>query len=731
MRATLTRARSELRAGAASSTADFAPVPVPSSSSSSSSTFADHAVVAGALDGLSLSSSSSSNGIAALRTLRDRFRAAVDAFGHNVADRSPVESALDVLLETYEAFRHYAAPHCTLFGLYARLSAGALDGAAPGRTPVETTFRRLLYPVVVREANAVHPSSSSFPAGGSGGKILLTGVRGVGKTTLLTAAEIAATLLCDHCLVVHLNYEARVGPAPLPVPPSVAVAEAARMRFSDWPAADSSRELDMEWVVDQLTARGGWLLLLVDELQDVYVEHFATQGRMIAQQLLFVGKHARHFAVASSSSAQMERLAFKHAQLCLQRPWLASFPDLNHHVFAPHRLAPIRDRGQFALLVRKNPRLQSVLAEHGVDALFARTGGVGRLLDRFVDGDWGDDDAWFKNYADEIAARHTFALIMSHLFFQETKSLAASSRPAALPSPRALRAVTFATIRRYGRDAGETESIEDLIASFVDRGLLCPASTDPNAYELLLPGALPFLVHRRHHPESPDFRSLTAFRAVFMDWEGHGSAGASCEPHVRRWLCRHREDLVPPFDERYVHVANPLVMRASKGAQAAPLLPWPAWEQCHGLFGVTNETGIDGLGLEPQVLPPDNIPRMALTLVQIKLGELSDDNTITAGRSFTSTNTSGDLRAMIGAACRGLNKLMTAWVGAPTIVSLRFILVTSKTLNAAAHDLVATGLGTAELQLPCSMSLDVVEGSDFKRLIPREWRSDLGLAALA
>ena len=103
MRSMLARVRSELRMGTDpdSNAAVHAPSESASVSSAPASASAAESAVAGALDELSLSS----DRIAILKTLRDRFRAAIDAFGNNVADRSPVECALEVMLDTYEAFR--------------------------------------------------------------------------------------------------------------------------------------------------------------------------------------------------------------------------------------------------------------------------------------------------------------------------------------------------------------------------------------------------------------------------------------------------------------------------------------------------------------------------------------------------------------------------------------------------------------------------------------------------
>jgi len=126
---------------------------------------------------------------------------------------------------------------------------------------------------------------------------------------------------------------------------------------------------------------------------------------------------------------------------------------------------------------------------------------------------------------------------------------------------------------------------------------------------------------------------------------------------------------LPAYDSRYLHVGtSELVMRREKNADSQQL-PWPEWRELFGTFGLINETGIDGIGLEP-VVRDDQIPRMKATLIQIKLGALSMVATITPGLRFNITKFTTELKAMIGAACAGLKNLRKVWKGDPEIVEL-------------------------------------------------------------
>ena len=659
----------------------------------------------------------------ALREQRARFRAAIDAYAKDPADRSPIAGAAAIMSDVYDLFRRHS-PHA-LPALYVGLCAPDGSAIVSPPSPVEEALRVVLGPVFQREARAFYRFPTTL---GTGGKVLLTGVKGIGKTTVLYMAEIVATLLCDRCLVVYLNYETETNPQPRL--PSVAVCAAARARYPDWPASDASREEDMAWAGIELSRRGVWLLLLVDELQEVYKEECANAGARIVRQLLVVAKeHSNNFAIVSGSSSSVQRLAFQQDDICQQRSWVRNYPNLNHTVFVPMPMLPIRNRDHFGAVVRRDPALVTLAAARGgEDALFARTGGVGRLLNSIANAGWGDDKTVFHEYETEAAKDGAFSLIVS--YFQHRTGTApsvATSRPT----------VSYKEIEAMAKDAGESAKAVDLIDSFIDRGLLCRAAY-VHSYELLLPDALRHLAELHQEPDKPSFKTKTAFQAVFMDWAKHGgSAGSYCEPQVRQWLCENRPDLVPPFDSRYVHVTQPLTMRAAKGADATQLA-WPAWADCHGLYGATNETGIDGLGLQSD-LNADGTSATLVTVVQIKLGALHPSNFVTPGRLLTSANTSGELLAMIGAACRGVRKIRQVWPNDyPAIQRVHLVLVTSKTLTKDAQACADKYSGqprryeelNAELGSPCLFAMDVIEGEEFKQLMPRNWRDAIAIDAL-
>jgi len=74
-----------------------------------------------------------------------------------------------------------------------------------------------------------------------------------------------------------------------------------------------------------------------------------------------------------------------------------------------------------------------------------------------------------------------------------------------------------------------------LVVSLVDNGILCPKAIDDCFYEMLLPGALSYLLNLQN---LPDPKVVSAFHDMFVAFvQRFGSPGAVCEPKIREWIC--------------------------------------------------------------------------------------------------------------------------------------------------------------------------------------------------
>lgn len=212
---------------------------------------------------------------------------------------------------------------------------------------------------------------------GSGGNIILKGVKGVGKSTMLRMAAIVG-LLRNNLLTAFWDYEKSSGQC---VTPGAAL-QAALVKSSS--AADASAPIQFSLSalsppsLPSIAPTFTGILFIGDEINSVYVKREEARARCdrgvsIISEVLALGKSAHTTVLLSGSTSLLSSMVFCEREsewACL------GYRNLNHTVFMSETIYPIRSHQQcneyYERVFKQPPPADNVL--------FARTGGVYRFL---------------------------------------------------------------------------------------------------------------------------------------------------------------------------------------------------------------------------------------------------------------------------------------------------------------------------------------------------------------
>ena len=200
------------------------------------------------------------------------------------------------------------------------------------------------------------------PAGRSG-NILLTGVKGVGKTLLMTALHGFATDICAGFVSIYVNYEDDNIEA---VKSSIFDLYKKLPGFGDIPS-------DAQGLAEWCVSKSKTVVLFADEVQELYR---SNKYLNIIREILVVGKCEASFGIISGSSQCIRSLVHKERIYTGPEYFNNACVNLNHQVYKELRLLPLRQETE----------INSFRVQHSVDInnneLFKKTGGIGcNLLD--------------------------------------------------------------------------------------------------------------------------------------------------------------------------------------------------------------------------------------------------------------------------------------------------------------------------------------------------------------
>eukprot|EP00835_Amoeboradix_gromovi_P002017 NODE_105_length_19900_cov_0.306550.p2 type:complete len:630 gc:universal NODE_105_length_19900_cov_0.306550:3974-5863(+) len=198
---------------------------------------------------------------------------------------------------------------------------------------------------------------------GRNGNILLTGVKGVGKTLLMRALHGFATDICAGFLSIYISYENKLEGNM----PSIFDYYRQQPGFHDIPS--TAEGLD-DWCFDNSKT----VVLFADEIQELYK---STTYLDRIKEILVVGKCEASFGVVSGSNQCIRSLVHKATIYTGPEYFNAECVNLNYQVYQELRLLPLRQKTE----------IESFKAQHDIhtdeNELFKKTGGVGGNLVNF------------------------------------------------------------------------------------------------------------------------------------------------------------------------------------------------------------------------------------------------------------------------------------------------------------------------------------------------------------
>eukprot|EP01027_Heterolobosea_sp_BB2_P018741 GEZU01026353.1.p1 GENE.GEZU01026353.1~~GEZU01026353.1.p1 ORF type:complete len:276 (-),score=25.01 GEZU01026353.1:272-1099(-) len=142
----------------------------------------------------------------------------------------------------------------------------------------------------------------------SGGNVLISGPKGVGKSFLMRGVASVISLLCPHVLTVYHDYQ-RGATTPLGL-----IKHACKMRYSDSPFVSKVLTApNIERCLRELRQESIFVAFFADEVQHLFVKGAARESLevQIVSQILIIGKEHNTFGVVSGSSSDVSRTVFK------------------------------------------------------------------------------------------------------------------------------------------------------------------------------------------------------------------------------------------------------------------------------------------------------------------------------------------------------------------------------------------------------------------------------------
>jgi len=258
---------------------------------------------------------------------------------------------------------------------------------------VDAALRGLLENAVqslwLREQGHVHGSTDNV------GHMVLGGIEGTGKTTLLRALSIGVAVLLTRMLPVTHTYDAaRCDSSPVDMLLAAAPAVASALGGGAAPVAGAGGALapaNVAEALGQLRDAAGTrdldVFLVLDEFQHVFdgFESASTDLRrriVAAADVAAISRLGGTFGVVTGSSADLRTRLFRSSTDGKMDKWRAvGFPDFNGSLYEMFAVPALRTVDSLqAFITRRYPRWD--LSDVDVQVLLAHTGGIGRLVHR-------------------------------------------------------------------------------------------------------------------------------------------------------------------------------------------------------------------------------------------------------------------------------------------------------------------------------------------------------------
>lgn len=186
---------------------------------------------------------------------------------------------------------------------------------------------------------------------GSGGNILLKGCKGVGKTSILKAVELALINIFPDIDVISCDVRRDLGK------------EKTKKIYSLM--EDTHKKT----------------VMLIDEIQFLFhtKEAQKVEAQKLSRKIASLAKRKNYFVIISASSAEVESLVFQCGSVTEEQ---LGFADFNHTVFSVMRLFPLRTKEEVTTAYEMWKLKEDSTP---IDIVFCKTGGVGAFLKTYAE----------------------------------------------------------------------------------------------------------------------------------------------------------------------------------------------------------------------------------------------------------------------------------------------------------------------------------------------------------
>ena len=498
----------------------------------------------------------------------------------------------------------------------------------------------------------------------SGENILITGSKGVGKTTLMIGLYTIIKIYGLHVKPIYLSFDEKGSCSPL----------SSMLKF-DCPFTTVSFT---QWT----KAKNQSIILFGDEFDSLYEKLPQSESIGIAQEILSLGKSTTGFGVISGSSAALRALVYKLDPLDDRHK---GFPNLNHTVYVETRLMPVRDPSQLEKVLRINGQV-NLTSESNVKKIFSLTGGVGRRIAciRSIDDMEFSSSKGIPNIKLYISSDTTYGSIIRELYVK--------NKDWKVDKAFDLQGLSLQQLIAHSAAAAHPTRVAEIL---LDAHILhLNAST--NLYEFLYPQHISILAD--YYEGDLSRLELLALETTVKGWEGFGSAGQVLEPLILRTLVGNHS---PPFEEDRLTFSGCVKLHVSGSVP----VPAPAiGEILDKVMAVTPDKGLDSVYFTEE--PGDATTAAAAAgriievhVSQIKLGQMGKMINLGTSKSSDASSyfTAILKKAEIGWAA--LNTFLSNSYPGVTFILKSFALITNKKVEDLAKGKDRIKLGGALVDL--------------------------------
>eukprot|EP00051_Salpingoeca_urceolata_P025301 m.450918 g.450918 ORF g.450918 m.450918 type:complete len:649 (-) comp20322_c0_seq30:682-2628(-) len=531
--------------------------------------------------------------------------------------------------------------------------------------------------------------------------LLVDGVRGVGKTTLLQGLHnMMAAEFPTIIVSVYHDYETDGQTLP-----SHLFAAALEIDATD----------DMGLCARQAKKKKKLLFGFFDEIQQLYQESeesahvdksFDTSfGKKAVAQLLKMGKQIHHCGVVVAGSSRYARHFAYHEFLEeLERKDVYNYANLNHTVFTPRGLSPLRTMEEIADCFPDEPDAKTV---------YYATGGVPRdIARRHLDGD--------AKIADHLKNDITFEIVSLLVFSNNL----VSSKPwgASVNEGRIQElkddpwSLNFLAIDRFKH----MDRYLFHLVRLCDSGILVQKE---DKCEYGFARAIDAVEYAKHvvDPKQVQRSFAIAYTATFLGFD-EGSAGAVLE--LPTLICAAQNNLLPCTSETDFVGQDSLKQFSFSERSSHTRVKTTEDLPKNELFRLAVDSGSDGWWLQPEA------GTLKVHMVQVKLGKIGSNIPVGGRAADDPSTTKLTLRTVCARLKRAFEDLQLHQGDTPLVFG-SMTLLTSKTVKQSLVDKLHDAKTAAKgLQIDGqARRLHVLQGgencSDFVKFVPSQYRKVL------